>query len=445
MERTEPAGQGHPDSRGGPFDTRVPPLVGFHDRDTLLSEVGYRRAAASLLAVHLDQLDLLAHAAGRAAAERVAVDFARRLLAAVGTETAIARHGERGFLLLAETGGLTSECESLARRVAASAREPFRVAGRDVPLTASVGFAFVAPASHPDDALADAEVALARARAAGGGRIEGFDAGLRVAASWRLDLEAELSGALERGELRLQYQPLQQIDTGEIVGAEALLRWAHPQYGLMPPERFLSFAEEVGLILPIGAWVLTEACAAAVRLRRVWPRFDMAVNVSPRQIAAPGFVETVTTALAATGLPPDALVLEVTESLPDEAPDAATVLRRLVGRGVRISIDDFGTGYSTLRRTRTLPAEMIKIDRSFVASITDDTSDARFVEALIAFAHSVGLRVVAEGVETEGQLLFLRGAGCDLAQGFLLARPLDEGELLGYLEPELARAVINVG
>jgi EAL domain-containing protein (putative c-di-GMP-specific phosphodiesterase class I) len=305
--------------------------------------------------------------------------------------------------------------------------------GRQRFVTASFGVRSVpAAVADPEALLRDADAAMYRAKELGKARCEVFDESMRARAVERLDLEGGLRSALERGELHVLYQPQVELATGRIIGAEALLRWQHPERGLIVPPVFIPIAEQTGLIVPIGAWVLDEACRqAATWAEHSGRRLSMAVNVSPRQLATVEFVGIVEAALATSGLAPELLCLEITESAVLADPEAATVvLERLKALGVRLAIDDFGVGYSSLSQLKALlPVDTIKIDKSFVDGVTSDGEDHAIVDSVLRLAKGLGLTAVAEGVETGEQVEALLGLGCRLSQGFHFARPQPPDEL----------------
>jgi len=252
----------------------------------------------------------------------------------------------------------------------------------------------------------------------------------------RVDIEARLRRALARNEFRLHYQPRIELATGRIAGLEALLRWTDPDLGVMPAERFIPVAEESGLIISVGEWVIREVCRQCAAWRDD-PHFDVpvSVNVSAVQFRQRGLEEVIESALAANAIPPAKLELELTESaIIEDVEQARGMLDRLKSRGIRLSVDDFGTGYSSLAYLRRLPIDRLKIDRSFVNDVTDDPEDAVITTAIIGMAKTLGLKTLAEGVETPAQLAFFRDRGCDEAQGYLLARPMAPDTLLAWLE-----------
>ena len=305
--------------------------------------------------------------------------------------------------------------------------------GRQRFVTASFGVRSVdASLADPEALLRDADAAMYRAKELGKARCEVFDESMRARAVERLDLEGGLRSALERGELHLLYQPQVELKSGRIIGAEALLRWQHPERGLIVPPLFIPIAEQTGLIVPIGAWVLNEACQqAAAWTNHSGRRLSMAVNVSPRQLATTEFVGIVEDALESSGLDPELLCLEITESAVLADPEAATqVLERLKALGVRLAIDDFGVGYSSLSQLKALlPVDTIKIDKSFVDGVTGEGEDRAIVDSVLRLAKGLGLTAVAEGVETAEQVEALLGLGCRLSQGFHFARPQPPDEL----------------
>jgi EAL domain-containing protein (putative c-di-GMP-specific phosphodiesterase class I) len=295
----------------------------------------------------------------------------------------------------------------------------------------------------PERLLRDADVAMFTAKELGRDRIEVFDDAMRERAVTRLDIERSLRRALLRDEFRVHYQPLVQFDRSEVIGFEALLRWEHPERGLLGPAEFLPVAEETGLIVSIGAWVIHEVCRQAARWIAVappeTPPLGVSVNLSARQLAHPDLVATVAEALALTGLPPHLLVLEITESvLMTDRDLAVTILHALRSLGVRLSIDDFGTGQSSLGYLKSLPVDSLKIDRSFVDGLGSDPDDSAIVAAVVHMGHALGLTVTAEGIETPRQLSELRALGCDLGQGFYFARP-QPGEIAAALAASPSR------
>jgi EAL domain-containing protein (putative c-di-GMP-specific phosphodiesterase class I) len=311
-------------------------------------------------------------------------------------------------------------------------REPFRLSsGDEVTVGTSVGIALAREGlEDPEALLREADAAMYRAKERGGGVYEVFDDGMRARTTRRREAEVALRGALERGELAVRFLPKVELATGDVCGAEALVRWDDPDRGLIGALDFMDTAEETGLIVPIGAWVLEEACRHARR----WPGLVTAVNLSARQSMHPEIVDVVAGALERTGADPSTVLLEIGEAaVADDLEMAAATMRRLEALGVRLALDDFGTGASSLRALQRLPVEEVKVDGSLVARLAEDPQAEAMVEAVVSLAHALGLRAVAEGVETEEQAQRLRDLGCDLAQGFFFHRPLDADGLQALL------------
>jgi EAL domain-containing protein (putative c-di-GMP-specific phosphodiesterase class I) len=317
----------------------------------------------------------------------------------------------------------------VAERVAKALEAPFLLEGREVVVTMSVGVALNTrrPVS-PEELLRDADLAMYRAKGKGKNRYEVFDTDTGAPAIHRLDLELDLRSAVARNEFRLHYQPVVQLETGRVVEFEALVRWQHKDRGLLPPEDFIGLTEETGLIIPIGQWVLTEACRQA----RLWqeqrpsdPPLTIGINLSARQLQDPDLIALVSHVLADSGLDPRSLKFEITESVVmQDAPSTLATLHTLRELGIRLAIDDFGTGYSSLGYLKRFPIDTLKIDRSFVEGIVTDPEDAAIVQAVISVAKSLGLSVTAEGIENEAQLRRLQELGCDRGQGFYFGHPL---------------------
>jgi diguanylate cyclase len=369
----------------------------------------------------------------------------RRLAGAARGGDTVARLGGDTFAVLLPR--LTGDgAEHVGERFAALVREPLALAGQVLPLHARVGLALAAPGSRTSGrALLRAAEAMAREASPGGAcRLRAGDR--QDATAERLREEADLVRGLEADELCLHYQPLVSTVTGRVASAEALVRWRHPERGLVPPGDFIGLAEDTGLIVPLGLRVLEMACAQLRAWAPTAPDLSVAVNVSARQLVEPDFVAEVRRVLWSSGVDPSQVVLELTESLLVEDGDAAiAVLWQLRGLGVRLGLDDFGTGYSSLGRLGDLPLDELKIDKSFVDRLGAPQGDsAGLVTAAVAMGHGLGLEVVAEGVETAAQAAFLRGVGTDLLQGFLLGRPLPAEELGGLLDRTLLAGVAEV-
>ncbi|MEP7113828.1 MAG: GGDEF domain-containing phosphodiesterase, partial [Ilumatobacteraceae bacterium] len=308
---------------------------------------------------------------------------------------------------------------------------PFNVDGQDVVLSASIGITIGDAACTASSMMREADLAMYKAKTAGRAQWALYEAGMRTAADEYLELENDLRRALGKHQFRLVYQPVIELQTNLIVGFEALIRWDHPTHGVIQPASFIPIAEANGTIIPIGNWVLEEACRTAVEWRKMFPdrRLTMAVNLSVRQIATPAIVANVARALEQSGLEPSRLVLEMTESvLVHDAVVAAKRLADLRSLGVRLAIDDFGTGYSSLSYLRQFPIDILKIDKSFTDTITDESPTPPIVRGLLDLAKTLRLETIAEGIELDIQRDSLRDQHCDFAQGFLFAKPMELAE-----------------
>jgi diguanylate cyclase (GGDEF)-like protein len=376
----------------------------------------------------LDRFTGVNDSVGHGAGDLVLAQAARRLRAVVPVHDTVARWGSDEFAVLVENAGTVQEVTEIGERMAgAVAAEPFRVAGQQIALTASVGVALAdgAPGDNPSGlVLRNADVAMSRAKDAGGDRVEVYAAHMHEDVVRKLEIVSDLQRAISNGELKLQYQPIVDLETSRVTGAEALVRWWRDDQ-LVAPREFLGAAEESGLIVPLGEWVLREACAQGAAWRRSSWDVGVCVNLSAKQITAPMFTAQLAAVLADTGLPPEALTVEVNERILVEEDgliiDRLTDLHRL---GVRMAIDDFGTGYASLAYLRELPLDIIKIDPSFVAGLGHDDTLTLLTRTVVQVGRDLGLQVVAEGIEQPRQLAALREMGCGYGQGFLVARPM---------------------
>ncbi len=377
--------------------------------------------------------DSLGHPAGDALLRAIALRLRERLR----EEDTLARLGGDEFLVVLERLPRPEEAASVAQNLLDLLTQPFMLPdGSEVYVNASIGVSlYPDDGSSATDLIQYADAAVYQAKEQGRNIYRFYTEALTQAAHERLDLERRLRGALERGEFLLHYQPQLSVTEGRIIGVEALVRWQPPGQALVSPARFIPLAEETGLIVPLGEWVLRTACAQAQAWRLAgWPSLLMAVNLSARQIRQPDLVGRVRAALADSGLPADYLELEITESgLMEQGEQAETILRALKETGVRLAIDDFGTGYSSLAYLKRFPIDQLKIDQSFVRDIPHDPNDMEIAAAIIALAHTLRLEVLAEGVETTEQLAFLREHGCDLYQGYLFSRPVPSEDLAPLL------------
>jgi diguanylate cyclase (GGDEF)-like protein/PAS domain S-box-containing protein len=419
------------------------PLTGLPNREFFLERLdgalARRGGQVAVLFVDLDDFKVVNDSLGHGAGDRLLSAVAERLSSVLRPDDVIARFGGDEFTILLP--GIASEDHALAvaGRVSEALADPLVLDGEHRYVSASVGMSFAAPGSDAQALLRDADAAMYRAKEMGKGRCEIFDESMRRHALERLELEGGLREALELGELRLVYQPLVELADGRVTGVEALLRWDHPVHGTVGPLRFIPIAERTGLIIPIGAWVLREAC----RQLAEWgdDALGVSVNVSSRQFGATDLVDTVRSALDDSGLAPERLCLEITETamMADigAMSETLTALKRL---GVRLAVDDFGVGHASLRRLRSLlPVDTLKIDKSFVDGIAEDADDAAIVEGVVRLAHSLGLHAVAEGVETAEQAAILDAWSCQTGQGYHFAKPCGPDEIARLLTaPEAA-------
>jgi diguanylate cyclase (GGDEF)-like protein len=425
-------------------------LTGLPNRRLLLDRVAHAISrldrsgtAIALLFLDLDRFKQVNDSFGHEAGDRVLVEVATRLHASVRPSDTLARLGGDEFVILCEDIEGEAQAIAIARRVHQALAPPVRSGAGQMRVAASIGVALCSSSGDSASALVrNADVAMYQAKSLGGGRYEVFDEVLRSRAAVRLATEQALRLALELGQLRIHYQPIVALATGRIFGVEALVRWEHPERGIVPPLEFVPVAEETGLIQPLGQWVIEEACAQAERWRLVNPAEapdTMAVNLSPLQLVRSDLVEIVSKALRETGSAAGRLCLEMTESVVmEDARSVAGALTALGAMGVRLAVDDFGTGYSSLRSLRRFPVNVLKIDRSFVGGLGVSSDDASIVTAVQSLADALKIDTVAEGIETERQVRALRALGCESGQGFYFAAPQPaEGisELLGRTLP----------
>jgi diguanylate cyclase (GGDEF)-like protein len=396
-----------------------------------------------VLFVDLDRFKVVNDTLGHSIGDEVLIRVGERLRAAMRPEDTVGRLSGDEFVVVCDEMDAIGLLQ-VAERVAAAIEVPLPLYGRETVITASIGIASVADGGRAEDVLRDADVAMYRAKERGRARIEVFDEAVRARILERLETEHLLRRALDRNELCLHYQPIVRVNSGALTSFEALVRWNHPERGQVPPDEFIPLAEDSGLIIPIGRWVLREACAQLSAWRAASPTMSavqVSVNLSAKQFNSPDIVATVAEALALASLPAAALILEITESvLMEEAESTAQTLRALKELGVGLSIDDFGTGYSSLSYLKRFPVDVLKIDRSFVAGLGTDADDDVIVSAVVSLAHALGLSVVAEGVETRCQLHELRRLGCDSAQGYLLGRPGPSGSVWPNFVPTSSEA-----
>jgi diguanylate cyclase (GGDEF)-like protein len=406
------------------------PLTGLPNRKLFLERLDQilgdaRSTAVVILFIDLDRFKSVNDSLGHNAGDELLAAVSERILTCLRTGDLAARLGGDEFAVLLE-GVSVEDARAVAERIAVKVAAPFPLAGRQVYIGSSIGIADRTDGTEAADLLGNADVAMYRAKRAGSGQVVVFEPEMHAEQLSRLELRADLQDALAAGQFRFDVQPLVRLSTGELEGAEALLRWHHPRRGLVPPDQFIAITEETGLINEIGRWVLSEAVSQVAAWRRLQPRLTVSVNVSARQITDDRFVTDVADALDAAGVHGSALTLELTESvLATDPAKALTNLRLIKKRGVRLAVDDFGTGYSSLSYLRQFPVDQVKIDRTFVNGVTRSTQDNALVRAVVDLGRALHLEVVAEGIEDAEQLKALARMGCHLGQGYHLHRPMD--------------------
>jgi diguanylate cyclase len=422
--------------------TDLPNRTLFSDRltEAIAAAHRYQRKLAVLF-LDLDRFKHINDSLGHAVADRLLQSVARRLHACVRASDTVSRQGGDEFVILLSEVARAQDAAVSAEKILLAVRTLHHIDQHDLHLTASIGIV-----TYPDDGtdaetlMKNADFAMYHAKDSGRNNYQFFKPDMNERAVERQSLEVDLRLALEERQFVLHYQPKMSLETGAIMGVEALVRWHHPQRGLVPPVQFISVAEECGVIVPIGRWVLSEAC----RQTRAWldaglPRIRIAVNVSTVELREKDFVAAVRSILAETGLEPRYLELELTETfLMQDAKATAAVLQALKDLGVNLALDDFGTGYSSLSHLKRFPIDTLKIDQSFVRDLATDADDASIVSAVISMGESLHMRVVAEGVETREQLTFLQEHSCPEGQGYYFSRPVVAGQLTQLLGSTVA-------
>ncbi|HEX5164936.1 MAG TPA: EAL domain-containing protein, partial [Thermomicrobiales bacterium] len=416
-------------------------LTGLPNRNLFLDRTRHALSLArrhdelvAVLFLDLDNFKIVNDSLGHDIGDQLLVTIAGRILGCLREGDTAARLGGDEFAILLENLGNSEDVAVVAQRLLDALRTPLLLDGHEMFVTPSIGIAVSdTSADLAEDLLRDADVAMYIAKRNGRARYEIFEPSMGSMARQRLELEHDLRRALDLNELALHFQPVVNLGDGSLAGFEALLRWYHPKRGWIAPDVFVPVAEETGLIVPVGSWALREACRQMRAWQDVWPeaaRLSISVNLSGRQFKEPGLADDVARVLRETGLTPSCLNLEITETImmADEEGTSA-VLRQLEQLGVTLAIDDFGTGYSSLGTLRHFPVNTLKIDRSFVDGLGAESDDSVIVSGVIGLAHGLGLRVVAEGVETTDQLARLHELGCDLGQGYYFSRPLPPDEV----------------
>lgn len=412
------------------------PLTGLPNRALLLDRLGHALARANrslgqtaLLFLDLDNFKVVNDSLGHLAGDLLLIELAHRLQASVRAGDTVARFGGDEFAVLLEDVSDVDEAVAKAERLASALRQGVDLDGREVRPDVSIGVAMSNGRDDlPDDLLRRADLAMYQAKSAGKGRCAVFEPGMQARADARLELETGLRQALDQGDLRIHFQPILALDDGHISGFEALVRWARPGDRLVPPSEFVPVAEDTGLIVPLGYWVLAEACRQLHEwhIRYAATRHvGVSVNVSPRQLRHAEFASDIARIIRASGVDPRLVTLEITESaLVQDAEETTRVLHQLKAVGVQLAIDDFGTGYSSLSYLRRLPVDTLKIDRSFVNGLGESDRDDAIVRGILELAGTLHLTTTAEGIETDAQLATVRRLGGVSGQGFLFARPL---------------------
>ena len=420
------------------FDAMHDTLTGLPNRALFMDRLGQAIARAqrregyafAVLFLDLDRFKVVNDSLGHMVGDRLLVEMARRLATCLRPADTVARLGGDEFVVLLEDIRTATDATLFADRIQKGLKAPFSLEGREVYTAASIGIALSATGyEHAEDLLRDADIAMYRAKSMGKARSAVFDRAMHSSAMALLELETELRRAVERMDFRMVYQPIVSLENRRIVGFEALIRWQHPTKGDIPPTKFIPLAEETGLIVPVGQWILRESC----RQLRAWqglarrsPPLTMSVNLSGIQLLQPELIMQIDLLLRETGLDGRTLKLEITESvIMEHAQYALDMLKQLKAQNIKLAIDDFGTGYSSMSYLRRYPIDTVKVDQSFVARITSDEENLEIVRSIVTMAHNLKMDVVAEGVETKGQLDKLRALSCEYGQGYYFSRPVE--------------------
>src|SRR5581483_3916955 len=430
----------------------------FIDRlEALMEECAGKGYSFAVLFLDVDRFKVVNDSLGHETGDMLLVQIAERLRASVRSTdvsarlalpSVIARFGGDEFAVLLENLHATADAISVAERILGQFTSHFDVHGRIIFASVSIGIAPGDSAQNSKDLLRNADTAMYYAKTRGKARYAVFDESMRSRAVARMELESDLRKAIEEQQFILYYQPEVSLKTGEVVGYEALVRWKHPQRGMVMPGEFLPVAEETGLIVPIGRWVLREACRQMAEWHRTIPRMKslaISVNTSSRELADPELIPTISRVLQETGLEPASLRIEITESsIMENREQTYSTLQRLRELGVSLEIDDFGTGYSSLSRLHEYPFSTVKIDRSFIKDLETESDSLHLVETILRLADGLGLHVVAEGIESKEQLARLNSLGCGYGQGYYFARPA-EGGAVGKVIAQSAQEKTGVG
>jgi diguanylate cyclase (GGDEF)-like protein/PAS domain S-box-containing protein len=427
--------------------TNLPNRLLLNDRITQSIALAHRQnRPIAVLFLDLDHFKNINDSLGHAAGDELLQSVSKRLISCVRASDTVSRQGGDEFAILLPEISHAQDAATCAGKIILALHAPHSVGTRTLHIGASIGISL-----YPKDGedagtlIKSADTAMYHAKERGRGNFQFFEAAMNLRAVERQSMESELRRALANNEFLLQYQPKVNLDTGNITGVEALIRWQQPDRGLVPPSEFVPIAEDCGLIIPIGRWVMREACTQA----RAWqdaglPRLRMAVNVSALEFREKGFVANVRTILSDTGLRPQYLVLELTERvLMENAESTAVLLEELKTMGVHLAVDDFGTGYSSLSYLRQFPIDVLKIDQSFIQKITSNLNDSTIIAAIIALGRNLKHIVIAEGIETQEQVAYLQSQHCEEGQGFLLSPPVGAAQFGHLLETGIAAMVVN--
>ena len=423
------------------------PLTGLPTRSLLLERLEHELARdatdgarIAVLFVDLDNFKLVNDSLGHGSGDEVLAEMARRIVGCIGAEETASRFGGDEVVIL-HPRATDDSGVALGKRILAAMAEPILISGKEVVVSASVGVALCTPGEKSaEQLLREADTALYAAKDRGRARLEQFNDDLHARAEKRVQIESDLRAALRESQLFVEYQPQVRLKDGSVVGVEALVRWRHPVHGIIPPGDFIPVAEDCGLIVKIGQQVLQESCRKLAEWTKLMPGrpLAMTVNVSPRQIAEPAFIPELRQVLADTGIDPAALCLEITESVMMGATEEVVrLLDQIKQLGIFIAIDDFGTEHSSLSRLRDMPAEVLKIDRSFIDGLSSEPGDTAIVSSILSLAYAMGKHTIAEGVEKREQAAMLLRMGCEVAQGYFFSRPVAAEQIV----PMLTRAL----
>jgi diguanylate cyclase (GGDEF)-like protein len=401
----------------------------------------------ALLFIDLDRFKIINDTLGHADGDALLVEMGRRFSETVRASDVVARLGGDEFVIILQELADHQQVADIARKVLSAATKHVLLSGQECRVTASIGVAmFPADGDDEQTLVKNADMAMYLAKDEGKNSVRFYSTEIKAPSTERLMLEASLRRAIERNELVIHYQPKRALRTEQITGVEALLRWNHPDLGFLPPNKFIPLAEETGLIIPIGLWVLKTACRQSMEWQRQGlPLMSMAVNLSPRQFTHDGLLASIEEVLTETGMPPQLLQLEITEGMVMQNVERSIdVLKALKSRGVHLAIDDFGTGYSSMSFIKRFPVDTLKIDRSFVRNLPADTDDKAIADAIIGLGRALGLTIIAEGVETAEQETFLRDHACDEMQGFLLSKAVPADEIAEFFRiPHVAAPMLQ--